>query len=48
MPYERDLIKDINFLRRNLRGFVDKITDKIYFKGNIWKHTEAKAGIIKK
>ena len=46
MSYERDLIKEINLLRTNPKGFADKIAAaKTYFKGNIWRHPDAKAGI---
>ena len=46
MSFERDLVKQVNLLRTNPRGFADKIAaSRTYFSGNIWKHPDLKAGI---
>ena len=48
MSIEKDILKAINDLRTNPKGFADKIAEsKKYFKenSNIWKHPNAKAGI---
>ena len=43
---ERDLVREVNELRRNPRGYAEKISrNKQYFQGNIWKHPNLKAGI---
>ncbi len=43
---ERDLIREINELRRDPRRYADKIArNKSYFQGNVWKHPDLKAGI---
>ena len=43
---ERDLIREVNELRRDPRRYADKIArNKSYFQGNIWKHPDLKAGI---
>ena len=43
---ERDLIYEVNKVRRDPAGYVDKLVRyKNYFQGNVWKHPDNKAGI---
>ena len=46
MSVEKDLIAEINELRKDPKGYADKIAkNKEYFKGNIFRHPNSKAGI---
>ena len=48
MSFERDLVREVNELRSNPKGYAEKIVkNKQFFKDgtNIWKHPDAKAGI---
>ena len=45
-PFEKDLLEEVNALRRNPKGYSEKLVkNKAYFKGLIWKHPEAKFAI---
>ena len=48
MSFEKDLVNEINELRKNPKAYAEKLVkNKQYFKenSNNWKHPDAKAGI---